>query len=280
MVPENVIKNIFCTILSHVDILCTTPALACQDELKEWREEEAKGIAVDEAGNICRPDLYSVWGNTMLPCLLVGDDKQLPPAVMSLNERDQDGNYLNRLGGDGKISALEFFKASGWPVFRLRTQLRMAVGLFDTCHREVYNDLPFNYGPRSILANHVIGQALERYLTAKFQTLRPSPVGTIREVFIHCPGTTCIIDKATKSKRNPDQVENALEFLSNLVKRPLNISASSIAIISPYKANVTLIERRRKDPQYSALSAMPPAATVDSSQGREADIMAVIMGTT
>ncbi|EHK26789.1 uncharacterized protein TRIVIDRAFT_8730, partial [Trichoderma virens Gv29-8] len=81
-----------------------------------------KGIAVDEAGNINRPDLYRVWGNTLLPCLMGGDDLQLPPTVMTVDEKDEEGHHRNRLAQDGKISALEFFRASGWPIFRLRTQ--------------------------------------------------------------------------------------------------------------------------------------------------------------
>lgn len=281
MVHRDAINNMFCTLLQSADILCTTPALSCQDDFKIWKEK-AKGIAVDEAGNISRPDLYCVWGNTLLPCALGGDDRQFAPANMTReDEKDSDGNHLNRFGGDARISALEFFRASGWPTFRLRVQLRMARGLFDICHQEVYSDLPFSYGSGSDLVNHGVGRALEGYLFTRFRELRPSPSGSLRGVFLHCQGTTCVVDDATKSKRNPDQVENALEFLGDLVMRSGGrIHASNIAIISPYKANVTLIERRRKEPQYSALFAMPPAATIDSFQGREADIIVVVMGTT
>ncbi|KAM0254015.1 hypothetical protein ACHAQJ_006985 [Trichoderma viride] len=279
MVRESTIYDMFRVLLASVDVLCTTPALSCQKPFRSWKDEVAKGIAVDEAGNISRPDLYSVWGNTLLPCLLSGDDKQLPPTVMTLNDKDADGNCLNRFGPDAKISALEFFRASGWPIYHLKTQLRMAKGLFDTCHREVYRDLPFTYGPGSHLAKHPVGQALEKYLTTRFPRLTPSPAGSIKEVFIHCPGTICLMDQVTKSKRNPDQVDNTLEFLSDLVKNS-SVSPSSIAIITPYKANAELVERRRKDPAHSLLFNMPPASTIDSFQGREADIIVVIMGTT
>lgn len=281
MVHRDAIKNMFDTLLQSVNILCTTPALSCKDDFKVWKEK-AKGIAVDEAGNISRPDLYCVWGNTLLPCALGGDDRQFSPANMTRDdEKDSDGNHLNRLGGDARISALEFFRGSGWPTFRLRVQLRMARGLFDICHQEVYSDQPFSYGPGSDLVNHGVGQALERYLLTRFRQLRPPPAGSLREVFLHCQGTTCIVDDVTKSKRNPDQVENALEFLGDLVMRSAGrIRASNIAIISPYTANVNLIENRRKDQKHSVLSDMPPAATVDSFQGREADIIVVIMGTT
>lgn len=279
MVEKSAILSEFHILLNHANILCTTPALGCQRDFKDWREQKARGIIVDEAGNMCRPDLYSIWGNTLLPCLLVGDDKQLPPAVMSFEEKDRDGNHHNRLGGDGRISALEFFKASGWPVFRLRTQLRMANGLFNTCHREVYKDLPFTYGQNSTLANHLVGQDLERYLHNRFALYAP-PAGSLLETFVHVPGSTCIVDEATKSKRNPDQVESALEFLCDLVRWSPRINAANISIICPYKANVHLVERRRIEPKFATLRDMPPAATVDSFQGREADIIAVIMGTT
>lgn len=120
MVSRKVLNGTMGKIFWAADILCTTPAMSCEQPFRTWKETAAKGIAVDEAGNISRPDLYSVWGNTLLPCLLGGDDKQLPLAVMTLEERDEQGNYLNRFGQHGKISALEFFKGSGWPIFRLR----------------------------------------------------------------------------------------------------------------------------------------------------------------
>ncbi|KAL6794263.1 P-loop containing nucleoside triphosphate hydrolase protein [Trichoderma sp. SZMC 28012] len=279
MVPQRAIEEMFGHLLFSADILCTTPAMSMQEPYCNWKRMRARGIAVDEAGNISRPDLYRVWGNTMLPCLLGGDDKQLPPAVMTVDDKDIEGDHINRLAQDAKLSALEFFRASGWPIYRLRVQLRMAKGLFDTCHREVYSDLNFEYGAGSELVHHAKGRALEAYLTTRFPSLRASPAGTLKEVFVHCPGTVCYVDSVTKSKRNPDQINNALEFLCDLVKKS-SISPSDVVIITPYKANVELIARRRKDPALSILSTMPPAATVDSFQGREQEIVCVVLGTT
>jgi superfamily I DNA and/or RNA helicase len=56
--------------------------------------------------------------------------------------------------------------------------------------------------------------------------------------------------------------------------------AARLAIISPYAANVQLVGQMVKQPEYSALRAMPPASTVDGYQGREADIVVVVVGTT
>lgn len=120
------------------------------------------------------------------------------------------------------------------------------------------------------LGNHATGVNLENYLRAKFPKLAPAVARTLSEVFVHCQGTKCLVDEITHSKRNPDQILNALDFLADMVKTA-RISAADIATITPYAANVELINRRRTRPEHEVLSAMPPAATVDSFQGREAD---------
>ncbi|KAL6798046.1 P-loop containing nucleoside triphosphate hydrolase protein [Trichoderma sp. SZMC 28012] len=278
-VPQGFVTGMFLHLVKQADILCTTPALSCTLPYRTWKEESARGIAVDEAGNISRPDLYTAWGNTLLPCLLSGDEKQLRPNIMTLIDHDADHNAINRFAPDGLISPLEFFTATGWPIYRLRVQLRMARGLFDMCHREVYNDLPFTYGVGSNIARHGVGVTLENYLARRFPGLAPPRHGMLSEVFVHCQGTVCSVHGLTKSKRNMDQVENALDFLRDFVQTTA-IDASRLAIITPYKANVEYIARRRRDPRYAILADMRPAATVDSSQGSEAEIIVAIFGTT
>ncbi|KAH0528174.1 hypothetical protein TsFJ059_003069 [Trichoderma semiorbis] len=97
-------------ILRCTNIFCTNISLSCQRPYDFWKSL-AKGIAVDEANNVGRPDLYSVWGNTLLPCLLCGDDKQLEPRVVSFGQKDKKGHSVNRLEEDGKLSL--FFLSKG-----------------------------------------------------------------------------------------------------------------------------------------------------------------------
>ncbi|EEU36367.1 uncharacterized protein NECHADRAFT_52518, partial [Fusarium vanettenii 77-13-4] len=96
----------------------------------------ARGVSIDEAANMHRADLYCVWGNTLLPCFLFGDPKQLSPTVMTNSEqhkavlhRDDEGDvdmeseqnpvgFLNRFAMDGKISALQYLQGNGIPVYR------------------------------------------------------------------------------------------------------------------------------------------------------------------
>lgn len=85
-------------------------------------------------------------------------------------------------------------------------------------------------------------------------TVDSSQNRALSEVFVHCKGTARTIDLMTGAKRNPDQVDNALDFLSDFV--------------------------RTTSPRYALLSAMRPAETVDFSQSCEADIVVAILGTT
>lgn len=100
------LSEIFTQLIQCADIVCSTPALSDKKPFWNWKFSKARGIAVDEAANMSRPDLCSVWGNTLLPCLLGGDDKQLQPAVMTATQADENGNLYQRHHGDGLISPL------------------------------------------------------------------------------------------------------------------------------------------------------------------------------
>ncbi|KAL7897283.1 hypothetical protein HDV63DRAFT_415103 [Trichoderma sp. SZMC 28014] len=108
VVHKDDINGLFYTLLQSVDILCMTPSLSCRDEFKAWKEN-ANGIAVDEAGNMSRPDLYCVWGNTLRPCamhiltallpsiehaILIGDRLQLRPQIMNYRARIPEGSSI------------------------------------------------------------------------------------------------------------------------------------------------------------------------------------------
>ena len=68
---------------------------------------------------------------------------------MSSEEGVAPGRFTNRFSLHGRTSPLEFFEATGFSVYRLRVQLRMANGLFKLSRRNVYADTPCSYGPAS-----------------------------------------------------------------------------------------------------------------------------------
>jgi hypothetical protein len=268
-------------LIRRADVLCSTPSLSTKPLFKEWRSSQARAVAVDEAANMSRPDLYTIWGNTLLPCMLGGDDEQLQPVVTSEREQRPQGTFLNRHVADGKMSPLKFLKARGWPVFRLHYQFRMARGLFDLCHAQIYPDLPFQYAPGCDITRegHSDGVRLEGYLQSKYPALRAPSVDKLLPVFFHCMGTRTLTDQMTKSRLNREQIKLALDFLLDLV-RDLGINPADMGLITPYKACVRHIKRLRKKGKYAPLKKMSPATTVDGFQGQERDIMVVVMGTT
>ncbi|KAM0436628.1 hypothetical protein ACHAPT_002336 [Fusarium lateritium] len=280
-VSKDRLDLLFQEVIHAADIVCTTPSLSSKQPYSTWKNCLARGVAVDEAGCINRPDLYCIWGNTLLPCLMAGDDKQLPPTVMTLHERDTEGNFYNRLGQHAGISPLLFFKTMGWPIYHLHTQLRMARGLFNLCHSEIYGEIPFQYGLGCdiSLPQHAAGRQLEAYFQQKYPDLTPAAAGTLQPIFVHCTGSFCYLDPVTKSKSNKDQNRVALALLPDFVKES-KIDLSCFVVISPYKSNVELINRLRKRPECAALAGMADAVKIDSFQGQEGDIAVVVMGTT
>ncbi|XEU95360.1 hypothetical protein FSHL1_000644 [Fusarium sambucinum] len=271
-------------IVDGADILCTLPALAHTESMLYSWKIKAHGIAIDEAGNMTRADLCSVWGNTLRPCLLAGDEKQLAPVVMTLAD-EEDGNYVNRFGPDGVTSPLEFIKGMGWPVYRLRTQLRLARGQFELCRNYVYKDVACTYGPGTDveLPSHRLGHSLEEFAQAKFPSVKPSkPDGknaTLSPLFVDCRNSYCLVDPVTHSRRNFDQIKAAFNFLADFVKTK-QVNPADILIIAPYSAMVDAIESFRKKREYEVLKEMRPPSTVDAIQGQEADMVVVITATT
>ncbi|CAI6027975.1 unnamed protein product [Clonostachys chloroleuca] len=264
--PKGRIQAMMRHVLMQADVLCTTPAESSKEPCLSWKREQARGFAIDEAACMTRPDFYSVWGNTMMPCVMAGDHLQLDPnpAVRPLTDEIADGVCRNRHEHNAKISIMEFLQASGWPVFRMLTQLRMGKGLFTLSQKVIYPDLRADYGPWCdiSLPGHASGRAMEAFMLRKFfPDLKPSPEGTLREVFIHCPGSRVRVNRVTKSKSSPDQVRIALRLLDELV-RTTEVDPSDIVIIALYSANVGVVEDQLK--RYASLVGKITVSHVNS----------------
>ncbi|KAJ4857590.1 AAA domain-containing protein [Trichoderma breve] len=147
--------------------------------------------------------------------------------------------------------------------------------------RIIYQGVPHVYATicNVATASFDSGRPLENYIQEKYPIVTPSPEGKLLPVFIHTPSARVHTNDTTGSKKSVDQVTIALDFMVDLVKSK-NIDLSKIGIISPYAANVELLDRMiRKNAAYEALKGTPPASTVDSFQGQENDIIFVVMGT-
>lgn len=103
-------------IIQAAEGIFTTPGEATDDIYADmWAK--AKIVGVDESAGMHKADLCSIWGNTLRPLILAGDDTLRP--VMEYDNRDLAHNYPNRFGPAGRISALASLLAQGLPCFRM-----------------------------------------------------------------------------------------------------------------------------------------------------------------
>ncbi|KAM0201621.1 hypothetical protein ACHAPI_001667 [Fusarium lateritium] len=274
------VRSLVGPIVENAEILCVTPAASenCKPYLN-WKVKHARGVAIDEAACMSRGDLCCVWGNTLMPCFLFGDPRQLPPTVMTVTDRvPNTDHYLNRFSNYGEVSAMGALLTSGLPVYRLKVQLRMACGIFDIVSKVIYPDVPFTYHTSRAVTNpeFKVGHEIEAFLRGKFSDLRPAAEGTLQPVFIHCEGSRVFVDPKTGSKRSQHQVRVALDLLNEMVET-LNVNVHDVVVIAPYMANVKLINSMSKT--YPSLANLKKATTIDSYQGQESIITFVVMGT-
>nr|RBQ99385.1 hypothetical protein FVER53263_10854 [Fusarium verticillioides] len=270
-------------LLEEADMLCTTPRTCGSNEFMPWQRRLAQGVVVDQAGRMNRPDLYRVWGNTLLPCFLIGDTRSEQPTIQTTSEKEPGTeNYYNRFAGDGQISGLEFLQASGLPVFRLDTQVRMAKGMYDLAAQVFYPQLPLQYhqSDQEIADQQPdVGQELEAYVRMKYPNLRKPPGGIVHQpLFIHRQNSTIYKD-VDGSQACQEQDSAVLSFVAGLVTHSA-IDPAQIVLLTPWFANAVLIERKRNQKRFEILKNMPEAATIESYRGREADIVVVVMSTT
>lgn len=213
--------------------------------------------------------------------MFAGDPRQLRPTVITgLHDKDTAGNLYHRFIDDGQISTLEYLQLTGWPVYRLTTQLRMVKGTYDWLASIVYSDIPFTYAPSctATLPRFAMGMALEAYAKKRFPNLKSPPSGHLWPIFINCPGSQVMLDENILSKKSPDQVKIALDFIVDFVKTK-GVDSSRLIMLAPYSANLKVINEMRALPQYALLSSMQPASTIDSFQGQEEDVAVIVMGT-
>ncbi|KAF5979297.1 DNA helicase [Fusarium coicis] len=246
-------------LLDEADMLCTTPRPCGSNEFMPWQRRLAQGVVVDQAGRMNRPDLYRVWGNTLLPCFLIGDTRSEQPTIQTT----------------------KFLQASGLPVFRLDTQVRMAKGMYDLAAEVFYPQLPLQYHQSDYeIADQQpdVGQELEAYMRMKYPNLRKPPGGIVHQpLFIHRQNSTIYKD-VDGSQACQEQDSAVLSFVAGLVTHSA-IDPAQIIILTPWFANAVLIERKRNQKRFELLKNMPEAATIESYRGREADIVVVVMST-
>lgn len=98
-----------------------------------------------------------------------------------------------------------------------------------------------------------IGIAFESCVTTKYPEVAPSTTGQLKPVFMHCKGSRCFKDRETGSKRSPDPVKAAFDFLCNFVQTNPAVDSSKILTLSSHGAMIETITSILKWPEYSAI---------------------------
>jgi hypothetical protein len=122
-------KDCCLDVCRFADAVFTTCITASSKWLRGFREKVQLTI-IDEAGAVTLLESLIVWkGDT--PLILVGDDNQLPPPVMSLNQDYENHKPVNAFGQQLKQSLLSALITNDWPCYQLTEQLRIDPGQWD-----------------------------------------------------------------------------------------------------------------------------------------------------
>lgn len=223
---QDTIEGLMMEILALADFIATTPNPALYDPYVGFATS-ARAVVLDEAGAMCVPDALIVWGPTMRPCAMGGDERQLPPAVM-----DRDNNRFYEQGG---VSVLAHWQQTSLPTFVLNRQRRISEGLFDLAQKVIYNDVEdFAYAGRAVYANSILAQSIDTWAASVYDFQRTP--GKTLPLFFHFPGK---IVKSGTSRVNESQCKVAVTLAAKVLG---HVNAQDIVIITPYKANQIFLQ--------------------------------------
>ncbi|KAI8722930.1 AAA-12 domain-containing protein [Fusarium sp. LHS14.1] len=226
-------------------------------------------IILDEAAAMHRTDGLIVYGNTPRSMIIVGDEKQLAPTLMTANQKDEEGIDVNRFADDTRISFLSWWLHLGFPAFHLYKQHRMARGMFDLSLELVYRNLKgeFKYAESCALTNFTYASDIRAYLQHTSNLIMPAD--TMAPVFMNCNNCPSRVDPVSKSRYNARAVECMVRWLKAFICK-LSIPTDRIAAITPYRANLQHIRSQLStEPTLEGIEVI----TIDSFHGCAADII-------
>lgn len=228
---------------------------------------------MDEAGQITQLAAIGAILHAR-SCVLVGDDNQLPPLVVSAEaqKRGMDVSLFKRL-----------MEAHPTAVSRLCDQYRMNDDIMSLCNHLIYSNamkcgdssiakarISLSYGREVINRSHWLHFAIQ-----------PNPA----VLMIDTDGLTAgrMLEGAAPSSKSDGRVVNRSEaaVVCSLL-RALRLASvdlqQQVGVISPYKAQVGLIRQMIQQELHRDEQQLPPpmaceVSTVDQFQGRDKDIV-------
>lgn len=234
--------------LRNAQVICCTLSGAASFHLSKLPPFDV--VIIDEAAQATEP---SCWGALLRGrrCVLAGDHLQLPPTIIS-DEASRKGLSVTLFERLHSMWGSQISKM-------LRTQYRMNKVIMEWSSIEMYEG------------------ALEAHESIALQSLNDFEglEGNLFPVLMFIDTAGCEMEE--KKEDHGDSVCNIEEacIVMNYVQQLVSsgIPMSSIGVITPYSAQVTLLRSMRADMFGSDLEV----STVDGFQGREKEVIIISM---
>ena len=242
---KNIERRITEEILGNAEVICCTNIGAGHHILGE---RKFPIVLIDEATQASEPSALVPITRGCRQLFLVGDHKQLPPTVLS-----KDANGL-------KVSLFERLIDSNLEPKLLNTQYRMHPVIREFPSMRFYDNKLLD------------GAGLEN---------RDTPAGFIWPdwdapvAFVPVTGHETQ-DEFGKSRSNIDEAALTMSVLDSLLA-PGDLSPEDVGIISPYAAQIRLLNSLAEESKNPEIYAGVEMQSVDGFQGREKEV--IIMST-
>jgi len=184
---------------------------------REFRDKVGLNI-IDEAGAVTLLEAVLVWrGNT--PIILVGDNNQLPPPVMTINQKFENGKPVNAFDKQLQQPLLHALIENNWPYWLLSEQMRIEPGLFDPANFIIY-DNKISYHPSSVLSAE--GEMFEKWCGVFAREcsgiFRHTPEGSAYPLLISVKNAYTFSEARGTSRGNSHYVHYSIKALLSFLK--------------------------------------------------------------
>lgn len=242
-------------ILLNAHVICATLSSSNKQHFLDYIVKEQisfNTVIIDEAAQTTEVSSLIPLRLGCRHLILIGDPRQLPATVLSRNaQRAGLGRSLFE-----RLEALEHEVVMLTVQYRMHPQIRQFPS--DFFYQSLLQDSPF-------IQKEVAKEASTSFVTcAKLHALRMQPV-----MFINISGAEA---KAGTSFVNETEISKVLAALRLFIQHGVH-KENSIAVITPYKAQVRALQRRLREDSTLGQAEGIEVNTIDGFQGRERDII-------
>ncbi|KAJ5248684.1 hypothetical protein N7468_000135 [Penicillium chermesinum] len=227
-------------------------------------------ILSDEAGQSLEGEaMIGLTTPSLRAVVLIGDPFQLPPTVLSEHAKNEWAHFLKR-------SLLERLRDARYPATQLRLNYRNHPDILRFFNDRVYHGtlIPHqaNTNPRKVGPSGVVFDEWMHQISRRFGGHYDDLVGQ-RRIWVDVEGLATKESMGT-SWENLAQVQAVRRILAGLFKVANGrIGLEDMMIITPYRAQ---LKRCRDELKLQGL-APHDIFTVDAAQGREANIVVILL---